>query len=290
MLSASLLGGISKTNKYLRVLFQYVLYPTSIAFAIACHFYLKPFNIFLSTYIPVIIVAVLLFSLEFGFSYRKQWLPEKDDLKRDSLFLIFVQLFEPRLFMVAIGLFVAPISIWPSEWSIFSQLILVLLISDFFRYWLHRFSHEYKPLRKFHAAHHAPDKLYTLNVTSFHPVDKLLQLLADTLPFFILGVSNEVMALYFVFYACNGFFQHSNLDVKLSFLNKIIAGPELHRWHHSSKHEESTKNYGNNLIIWDLIFGSYFYPKDHEVGELGFMKFFPKSFKDQILVAFKKKK
>ena len=28
-------------------------------------------------------------------------------------------------------------------------------------------------------------------------------------------------------------------------------------------------NYGNNLIVWDLVFGSWYLPRDRRVGELG---------------------
>ena len=82
-------------------------------------------------------------------------------------------------------------------------------------------------------------------------------------------MSIEVLAAYFVFYAVNGFFQHSNCDVRLGPLNYIVSGPELHRWHHSEFAEESDTNFGNNLIIWDLLFGSRFLPANREVGRLG---------------------
>ena len=55
----------------------------------------------------------------------------------------------------------------------------------------------------------------------------------------------------------------------LNFVFKlIVAGPELHRWHHSTTIAEGHANYGNNLIIWDSFFGQDFcLPKDSiEVG------------------------
>ena len=88
-------------------------------------------------------------------------------------------------------------------------------------------------------------------------------------PFILVGVGVEVLALYFVFYAVNGFFQHSNVDAKYGVLNWVVSGAELHRWHHSRLVEESNRNYGNNLIVFDLMFGSWFLPRDRRVGELG---------------------
>ena len=80
---------------------------------------------------------------------------------------------------------------------------------------MHRWAHEWEPLWRFHAVHHAPHKLYWLNVGRFHPIDKGLQVFLDTLPFLLLGVGEDVLALYVVCYAINGFFQHCNIDVRL---------------------------------------------------------------------------
>ena len=52
------------------------------------------------------------------------------------------------------------------------QFGLMLLTAEFFRYWIHSFMHEFNGLWKFHAVHHASDKLYTMNVGRFHPLDK----------------------------------------------------------------------------------------------------------------------
>ena len=145
----------------------------------------------------------------------------------------------------------------------------MLLAADFLRYWMHRAFHRFAPLWRLHAVHHSPHRLYWLNVGRFHPFEKAIQYLADALPFIVLGVTQPVLAVYFVFFAINGFFQHSNCSVRLGPLNYIVSGPELHRWHHSQRAAESDTNFGNNLIIWDLLFGTRFLPADREVGPLG---------------------
>ena len=140
---------------------------------------------------------------------------------------------------------------------------------------------------RYHAVHHSPHRLYWLNVGRFHPIEKAVQFGVDTLPFALLGVSTEVLAAYFVFYAVNGFFQHSNCDVRLGPLNYLVSGPELHRWHHSEFAEESDTNFGNNLIIWDLVFGTRFLPADREVGRLGLVnRDYPLGFLAQMTTPF----
>jgi len=158
---------------------------------------------------------------------------------------------------------------WPHEAPILVQVLLILIVAEFFRYWIHRASHKFKPLWKLHAVHHAADKLYTINVGRFHPLDKSIQFLGDTLPFLVIGIAPEVLAAYFVLYALNGFYQHSNANVKLGALNWFIAGPELHRWHHSAVYSEANSNFGNNLIVWDSIFATRFLPNDRQVGRVG---------------------
>ncbi len=126
-----------------------------------------------------------------------------------------------------------------------------------------------------------------MNVGRFHPIDKALQFVFDALPFIALGVNEEVLSLYFVWYAVNGFFQHSNVDVRLGFLNYLVSGPELHRWHHSMWKKESNHNYGNHLIVWDIVFGTRYLPQDRAVGALGLLnRRYPSGFAEQMTAPF----
>ena len=180
-----------------------------------------------------------------------------------------------------------PDGIWPHRLPIIIQVVLMMAIADFSRYWLHRACHSVGFLWRLHAVHHSPRQLYWLNAGRFHPIEKSIQYMVDSLPFILLGVSADVLALYFVLYAINGFFQHSNCAVRLGPLNYLISGPELHRWHHSKIIAESNANYGNNLIVWDLLFGTRFLPRDRQVGELGLIdRHYPHGFVAQVAAPF----
>ena len=109
----------------------------------------------------------------------------------------------------------------------------MLVYAELLRYWLHRFTHTWALLWPLHAVQHSPEKLYWLNVGRFHPLEKALQLVLDALPFMLLGVGEQVISLYFVFYAINGFCQHSNIRLRHGALNYLISTTELHRWHDS---------------------------------------------------------
>jgi sterol desaturase/sphingolipid hydroxylase (fatty acid hydroxylase superfamily) len=267
-------------------------YPLVITTALTLHLVMLNVGIDItySTYIPVLFSAASITLLEIYFPYRRQWHPEKGEVINDSIYMIMVQVILPQFlaFLVAILLVrQSSLTVWPHSLPIAVQVILMVLLADFLRYWLHVASHNLMPLWQLHAVHHSPQKLYWLNVGRFHPIEKAIQFLFDAMPFIILGVSEEVLALYFVFYAANGYFQHSNVHLKMGILNYIISSAELHRWHHSIRKFESNRNYGNNIIIWDLLFGTYFLPRKRQVKNLGLKnRYYPLSFMEQAKAPF----
>lgn len=276
----------------------FVVYPTTMVLGIGLFFYLKAIdlNVLLCTYVPVAFGALTITFFELYIPHQKKWIPDKNEVWNDTLFLVTVQMILPKVltFLVAISLLRLVgehgwqiESLWPHHWHIGFQTILMVLIADFFRYWLHKFSHENTTLWKLHAVHHSPKKLYWLNVGRFHPIEKALQFLFDAMPFILVGISEEVLALYFIFYGINGFFQHCNIELRMGVLNYAISGPQLHRWHHSRNIQESNTNYGNNIIIWDILFGTYFFPKDRLVGDLGLVNAsYPLDYPSQLTTPF----
>jgi ornithine lipid hydroxylase len=243
-------------------------------------------------------VGVLVLAGEWVIPYRADWRPTASDVLDDGLFMIAVQLVLPLVLgwiavLVAqrIGAAAGVIwDIWPTHWPIWLQVIAKTAIGDFGRYWLHRFAHESGLLWRFHAVHHEPRLLYSVNVFRFHPADKALQFFFDSLPFILLGLQPEVLAYYFVFYATSGLFQHSNCDVRLGWLNYVISGPEVHRWHHSRAIVESNRNYANNFVFWDILFGTYFRPKGRQVATLGLLDpDYPRRFLGQMAAPFRRR-
>ena len=283
----------SKANdKTLADQLAWIWYPLVLLTVLALHRAIleQGFAILYSTYVPVFLAALSIIALEIYFPYCRDWLPNKNDVINDSIFMATVQLVLPQCLVFLVALIVVhslPYDIWPRELPVVVQVILMVLIADFLRYWFHVASHHFMPLWQLHAVHHSPHKLYWLNVGRFHPVEKTMQFMFDSLPFIILGVGEEVLAMYFVFYAANGYFQHSNVYLKMGFLNYIISSAELHRWHHSVLIHQANRNYGNNIIIWDLLFGTYFFPKDQSVKELGLKnRNYPATFMKQMKTPF----
>jgi len=277
----------------------YLAYPVVMIGGVALHLLLLESGLPLlaSTYLPVFLGMATVTWLELRIPHQRAWKAAPEDVKSDLLFMLVVQGLLPKAlsFLVAVSLIAwlqtgSPwiTNLWPRELPIGIQLVIIILGADFLRYWFHVLSHHHPFFWRFHAVHHSPEKLYWLNVGRFHPVEKAVQFLLDALPFIVLGVTENVLALYFVFYALNGFFQHSNVELRMGFLNWVISSAELHRWHHSRVVAESNSNFGNNIIVWDILFGSRFFPADREVAALGLeQRGYPQDFISQMATPFR---
>jgi sterol desaturase/sphingolipid hydroxylase (fatty acid hydroxylase superfamily) len=177
---------------------------------------------------------------------------------------------------------------WPHGWPVWVQVLMMVLLVELMRYWLHRACHETDTLWRLHSVHHSVERLYWLNTSRFHPVEKTLQMMLDSLPFLVMGVSVEVLMLYYLTYSSNGFLQHSNVDLHYGPLNYIVGSAETHRWHHSQEPREANHNYGSTLLVWDVVFGTWFLPAGREVEQLGLREAYPRSFAGLLAAPFRK--
>jgi sterol desaturase/sphingolipid hydroxylase (fatty acid hydroxylase superfamily) len=268
----------------------WLIYPATIAFAFALFAALQwaGVSLVISTYVPVLATAAIVAALESAIPHRAEWRPPSDEVRTDLTFMVVVQLAFPplmgflftyALIKPAAALHLPIRGLWPHAWPIWIQASLMVLVVDFLRYWLHRASHQSDTLWRLHSVHHSVEQLYWLNTARFHPIEKALQMSLDSLPFLLMQVDARVLALYYLAYATNGFFQHCNIRLRYGLLNYIVGSAETHRWHHSRLPRESNANYGNTVIIWDVLFGTLYLPKEREVDDLGLQDpAYPKSF------------
>jgi ornithine lipid hydroxylase len=255
-------------------------------------------SLIVATYAPVLLAAGAVALLEYAFPHRLEWRPPLEEVRTDLVFITMVQLAWPPLvgFLFAYALIeparalhLPTAAAWPHGWPIWVQAVIMVLAVDFLRYWLHRAAHQNDTLWRLHAIHHSVEQLYWLNTARFHPIEKLMQMCLDSLPFLLMGVDARVLSLYYIAYAANGFFQHCNIRLRYGILNYIVGSAETHRWHHSRLPRESNANYGNTVIIWDLVFGTWFLPPDRAVGHLGLReRDYPKTFLALMRAPFKR--
>ena len=218
--------------------------------------------------------------------FRKEWNKNKGDVKADltSLAVILAAL-EPLMKLVttwatSVALIIVgstySLSIFPTEWPVLAQLAIFAVFAEFGRYWIHRASHTRHHLWRVHASHHSADRLYQFNGYRIHPINHLWNYFLGQFPLVLLGASEEIIMLYFVFSSITAAFQHSNIDSKNGLLNYIFSTNELHRWHHTTDKTVGHKNFGSVIIVWDIIFGSYYSGKDNVLDKVGLMS--PKNY------------
>lgn len=168
---------------------------------------------------------------------------------------------------------------------IWIQLIFFLITHDIYIYWMHRWQHSNKWLWRIHEAHHSPKKVDWLSGSRSHALEILINQTVEFLPIVLLGAPVEVIAYKGVISAVWGMYIHSNLDVRTGRLQKIINGPEMHRWHHSTG-KGRNRNFATKLAIWDWIWGTAYLPAT-KPDEYGLKTYFPAHYLSQTLFAFR---
>lgn len=146
------------------------------------------------------------------------------------------------------------------------QFMVVFLLSDFTRYWLHYAHHRFEILWRFHRVHHSSPRLDASSGLRMHIVD-FVQL--SLIPVVLFGVVFDcstfdprvwpaLVILTDVFDA----FQHANLGMTLrhpaaQVWDCFFNNPVFHSWHHSTNPGEYNGNYGQALTIWDRLFDTH---------------------------------
>ena len=134
--------------------------------------------------------------------------------------------------------------------------VFTFIFIDLIFYIYHRLSHRVRFLWAVHMSHHSSEEMnfaVSFRQAWFGPISKV--------PFFmimpILGFDPTIIAVAGVISTLWGIVGHTQIVGKLGPLEYIFNTPSHHRVHHGSNPQYIDKNYGNLLIIWDKMFGSF---------------------------------
>lgn len=142
--------------------------------------------------------------------------------------------------------------------ALWLQVPLVLLMGDFMFWLSHRVTHAVPFLWRFHRIHHSSRHLDWLAAYRVHPLDQIIDSTLIALPALLFGFSPEAVLIYTIVYQWHAILLHSNLHVSLGPLERVIATPRFHHWHHADQPEAYDRNFGGQLVIWDRMFGTAF--------------------------------
>ncbi|RKQ69366.1 sterol desaturase/sphingolipid hydroxylase (fatty acid hydroxylase superfamily) [Litorimonas taeanensis] len=140
------------------------------------------------------------------------------------------------------------------------ELTIAFIVLDFAIWWQHVLSHKIPILWRLHKVHHADRDLDASSGVRFHPIEIFLSMIYKCGVVCLLGPPVIAVVIFEITLNAMAIFNHANLALPRGIdspLRKIIVTPDMHRVHHSVIWQESQKNYGFNLSIWDRLFKTY---------------------------------
>lgn len=173
----------------------------------------------------------------------------------------------------------------PHFWVLTLFTLSLFIISDFSRYWLHRWLHTVPFLWEFHKVHHSAKVLNPLTFYRVHPLENILfglryvLCIGSVTGLFIylfgarIGLAEilGVNAMVFLFSFLGSNLRHSHIALAYpKFLEWLFLSPKMHQIHHSTKH--FNKNFGGYLALWDYMFKSHCFSKEVKTMKFGLRK------------------
>lgn len=153
------------------------------------------------------------------------------------------------LFVYEHRLLTLPVAAW--TW------IAAFLAHDLAYYASHRLEHRTGLFWAIHIAHHSAEDM-NLTVAARNSV---LLLAGASQPIYLLlalfGVPLEMFFVVRFFGNIWGIFNHTRLIGRIAWLEAWVATPANHRVHHGVQPKYLDRNYGQVLMLWDRLFGTF---------------------------------
>jgi sterol desaturase/sphingolipid hydroxylase (fatty acid hydroxylase superfamily) len=161
-----------------------------------------------------------------------------------------------------------------------------IALFDIAIYWAHRWSHEVPVLWRFHSVHHSTEQLDWISGFRAHPLDGAI--VAPVALFLIAaGFDNTFTGALAVVQFLTGLFLHANVRWRLRPLHRLVITPEFHHWHHSYEPEAHSSNYSVFLPLWDILFGTYYMPRNKRPVRYGVADPVPTTMRGQLVYPFR---
>jgi sterol desaturase/sphingolipid hydroxylase (fatty acid hydroxylase superfamily) len=145
---------------------------------------------------------------------------------------------------------------WLTELPFLVQVALVMLMVEFGQYWMHRWMHNNSLLWSTHAPHHHITQLNAMKGYIGNPIELFLITLS-VVAFF--DFDKAPMFAAFNALGAISYYAHANVRADppkwFSFFFTTIQHHSLH--HTALSFEDTRCNYGNCVILFDRIFGTF---------------------------------
>jgi sterol desaturase/sphingolipid hydroxylase (fatty acid hydroxylase superfamily) len=217
--------------------------------------------------VQVIILAAV-FALQFLFEHIFPQRRTLNDWKNERM-NIGIGLLNLLLSLIPAHFFVQGIAFFESNgWGLLHQfsmpfalnLLLTILLMDFWMYIWHRMNHRLPFLWQFHRFHHKDTKMNSTTAVRFHIVELYLSYPAKAAVCLLLGISYLPLLIYETLFFTAVVIHHSNIAISEkadSVYRLLFASPGIHRIHHSNRLQDTNSNYGSLFSFWDRLLGSW---------------------------------
>jgi sterol desaturase/sphingolipid hydroxylase (fatty acid hydroxylase superfamily) len=140
------------------------------------------------------------------------------------------------------------------------QFLVIMLITDFAQYWLHRAFHRVPALWRFHSVHHSARTMDWIAGARMHFLEIVILRAVTATPALLIGFDGSAIQAYALFVYVYSTFIHSNVGTSFGFLEKILVAPRFHHWHHGVEDEAVDVNFAIHFPFLDRLFGTYHLP------------------------------
>jgi sterol desaturase/sphingolipid hydroxylase (fatty acid hydroxylase superfamily) len=159
---------------------------------------------------------------------------------------------------------------WVADLPVPVAFVASTLLGEVGYYWAHRITHQVPFLWRFHAIHHSAPQLDWLVNARSHPLDASFVRAFIFMGMYFVGFGqrapdsqNLVQNLYVLWVTGLAYFLHSNIRLRLGWLEYVVPSPAFHHWHHTKGDPALVnKNYASVLPCLDIVFGTFYLPKN----------------------------
>ena len=143
-----------------------------------------------------------------------------------------------------------------------AQFLACVLFADLAQYWIHRAFHRVPFLWRFHAVHHSLEAMDWIAGSRLHLVDVIVTRGLVLLPLIVFGFDSRAVYAYLALVSFHAVFIHANFAPRSAWIERWIAMPRFHHWHHAIEAEAVDRNFAVHLPMIDRWFGTHYLPRD----------------------------
>jgi sterol desaturase/sphingolipid hydroxylase (fatty acid hydroxylase superfamily) len=212
----------------------------------------------------IALFAALVLWLSVRRPYRQQQLVGRRWFWNDLVWYALVQSFALGALIAAFIFFVDGKTGWSrlrlvSDWPIAVQVVFFLVTHDLFMYGMHRLTHRVDFLWRLHEAGHSVEEVDLVSGLRSHPLEIFVNQSIEFGAIVFLGGAMEVVVIKGLISLAWGIWLHHNIAIDTGWLQYVLNGAEMHRWHHHPRHMH--KNFATKFAIWDWLFGTAYHPR-----------------------------